>query len=98
MADRHIVANDRGANASGRVDHGEVLDIGPRTYDDVLDVAAKDRVVPNGRLVREVNSADDVSTGRDEDILAEFGPDASKGGDISLHLLLRRVFRTYQVC
>src|SRR4030095_4143815 len=53
------------------MDDGEILDVGPLSDLDPIDVTANDRVEPNAGTFSDRNLSDDIGAGSDEDLFTE---------------------------
>jgi hypothetical protein len=79
VADEHVVADVGGGAAASHVDHRAVLDVGAGADADRHHVSAEDAVVPDGRVLAEVDVADDLRAGGDPGGLWRVGETPWKG-------------------
>ena len=79
MADRDVVANERGILTGRDMDYGIVLKIGSSSDADIVDIAPNDGSEPDRRFRPKVDISDDVGVRRDKAILSDGRQDASIG-------------------
>lgn len=83
MPDRHVLANMGAFEIMGTMDHGQILHIRPRPYDDITDIAAQDATVPYACLCPDRHIPDDDGIFRDKGGWVDDGKLVAVGSDDS---------------